>query len=147
MDTTARSSEAAPAHQFVNHWGRWVDSEQPVTGVLDFNKAPEWIFDLEAQGINLTCYSCTRKGHEGACDSCEPYGPVLIGSWKRTRPNRGPYVWGPDKTGEFAAICREDVIQVVYSIKTKRGALCSPCYPGQVDLDSPGDFLGYCLPD
>jgi len=132
---------AAP--QVVNHWGKWVQSDQPTTGVLQLNHAPEWVFDeITYHGINLACASCKDKRKKNACEFCEPDGDSLIGAWKRKKG-----LYEPDPKGDYSAIVREDVIQVVKSKTTRTGALCSPCYPGQVDLDTPGDFLGYCLPD
>jgi hypothetical protein len=81
-------------------------------------------------------------------DGCGPeeQGTVLIGSWIKVD---GKYE--PDKSGEYAAIVNETTTQVVWSRHTKRCALCSPCYPGQADLDTLpgkyGDILAYCLPD
>ena len=69
-------------------------------------------------------------------------GTVLIGSWKKDSDG----LYEPDKTGEYAAICGEIYTQVVWSKTTGKSALCSPCYPGQCDVDTPGDYLYYALP-
>ena len=66
----------------------------------------------------------------------------LIGNW--LKDESGKYY--PDPDGEYAAICGEIYTQVVFSKYTKLCALCSPCYPGQGDLDSVGEFLTYNLP-
>ena len=50
------------------------------------------------------------------------------------------------ETSEYSLIVGETYTQVVWSKQTKRCTLCSPCYPGQGDLDTPGDFLSYDLP-
>jgi len=130
----------------VNHWGIWVNPEEPVTGVFTNNQAPEGFWDDVNDGINLTCDQCpAMHGQDpGQCDGCEPQGDILIGKWIKDPKDQK---WAPDLTGDYAAIVGEIYTQVVFSKKTKRGALCSPCYPGQVDLETPGDFLGYCLPD
>lgn len=131
------------APQVVNHWGKWVQSDQPVTGVLQLNHAPEWVFDeMSCQGVGLACATCGFGNRDNGCDNCEPAQDSLIGAWKRKKG-----LYEPDPKGDYSAIVREDVIQVVLSKTTRTGALCSPCYPGQVDLDTPGEFLGYCLPD
>jgi hypothetical protein len=52
----------------------------------------------------------------------------------------------PDEKAEYSTIIREFTSQVVRSNWFIRGALCSPCYPGQVDVDSPGEFLAYSFP-
>jgi hypothetical protein len=104
---------------------------------------------------SCTCGSWTLERHgtdsdhdydprEGEHDGCGPQeqGDVLIGSWKKGDDG----LYEPDETGEYAAIVRETVTQVIWSKYTEGGALCSPCYPGQVDLDTPGKFLAYTLP-
>jgi hypothetical protein len=53
----------------------------------------------------------------------------------------------PNKQGEWAGILRETTVQIVWSIYTARAALCSPCYPGQADAGSDGEFLHYALPE
>lgn len=62
------------------------------------------------------------------------------------RDGAGEYA--PDETQEYSAIVSYDSMtaQIVRSKWVTRGALCSPCYPGQVDLDTSGDFLGYDFP-
>lgn len=136
----------------VNHWGKWVDSEQPVTGVLS-NHNIEWLFDEVCyEGSIDLGYEDYIAAYEGDIDSedyqkyldaweSDPSNTILIGQWIKEGDQ---YV--PDPKGEFSAIVREDVTQVVLSTWVMRGALCSPCYPGQVDLDSDGDFVAYILP-
>lgn len=142
--------------KFVNHWGKWVNSEVPVTGVQGINTIPEWV--LSEDGIALGCEECEARKEcrecthpedcldctwEHNCDCCENQGPYLLGTWRKDQSGR----YEPDPAGEYAAILREDVVQVVQSKYTRRAALCSPCYPGQADLDTPGEFLAYCLPE
>jgi hypothetical protein len=70
----------------------------------------------------------------------------LYGSWKKDE--NGQYE--PDLNGEYAAIydSNDNIIQVVWSKNIfKACRRCSPCYPGQGDLDADGfDYLCYCLP-
>jgi len=68
----------------------------------------------------------------------------LIGDW--IKDSDGLYDYDPN--GEYAAIVNFDhnTTQVIYSKYTKRAGLCSPCYPGQADNDSEGDYLSYDLP-
>ncbi len=135
-----------------NHWGVWVDSEIPTTGVLSiYDVAWEWIAD----DICLTCeeiadniekdknLTSEEKQAELEYMECDPSHTRIFGDW--IKDGDGKYM--PNPNGEFSAILQEATVQVVFSSWTKRGALCSPCYPGQVDLDSPGEFLGYTLPD
>lgn len=82
------------------------------------------------------------------CDDHEK----LIGDWKSSYKKDGSIQYEPDENGEFSAIVNSSsfsTIQVVLSKwTTKVRAMCSPCFPGQADLDSgAGDILCYTLPD
>lgn len=135
-----------------NHYGHTVNSEIPVTGVLSSNSiAWEWVNDDTC----LTCEdiykdiqedeSIDEDDKESECDSvgCDSAHTKIMGDW--IKDSNGKYI--PDETGEFSAIINESTVQVVWSKFTTTGNLCSPCYPGQVDLDSKGDYLAYTLPD
>ena len=130
--------------KLANHWGIFVDSEIPTTGVAQNNHV-EWLHDEIYDGIDLDfeehCKECPNEDHD-LCWESNGSETVLIGSWKKD--DQGLYE--PDKDGEYSAICGEIYTQVVWSKHTKRCALCSPCYPGQGDLDSSGEFLCYDLP-
>lgn len=87
-----------------------------------------------------------RDDHDGC--GPEERGTVLAGSWKKD-PETGK--WEPDESGDYAAIVGEIYVQVVWSKTVVRcKSLCSPCFPGQADLDSvvSGDegYLTYDLP-
>ena len=151
-----------------NHWGTFVDSEVPTTGVAQNNHV-EWLSEeIYSNGsVNVSYEESLKQNLEEALALAQEGDPdldvdlfseefteafnnsyedqndtYLIGTWKKD--NQGLYE--PDETGEYSAICGEIYTQVVWSRHTKRCALCSPCYPGQGDLDSPGDFLCYDLP-
>lgn len=140
--------EKNTAVKTVNHWGKWVSSDIPVTGVLS-NNSINWEFiDNE---ICLDCEEAMKQEEAENPDNpdydyieCDGSHTKLIGDWTLDTKT-GQYE--PSKDCKFAAIVRESVTQVVKSKYTQKGALCSPCYPGQVDLDSDGDFLGYTLPE
>lgn len=137
----------------VNHWGKWVDSETPVTGVVS-NNTPEYLMDELYDSIDLDYEAfCEEIENDDSLDDDEKQealefyessgdNTLLIGDW--LKDDKGLYY--PDETGEYSAIMRESVTQIVWSKYTRRGALCSPCYPGQVDLDAPGEFIAYDLP-
>lgn len=137
----------------VNHWGKWVDSENPITGVVTNNQV-EWLMEEVDRGIDITLAEAVedyKQEFPNANDDqiAEEFefwdsstDTILIGSWRKD--SEGKYE--PDPTGEYAAIVGEIYTQVVYSKVTKRCALCSPCYPGQGDLESAGEFLTYDLP-
>lgn len=135
-----------------NHYGITVNSDKPITGVLSAN-AIAWEFVDDE--ICLTCEeviadiesdeSLSEDDKQNELDfiECDPSHDKIIGDW--IKDENGQYA--PDKTGEYAAIVRESTIQVVWSKTLTRGALCSPCYPGQADIPSDGDYLAYTLPD
>ena len=135
-----------------NHYGKWVDSDQPVTGVINSNNVA-WEFITD--DICLTCEEIyesiendesldyDEKQSELDWIECDSSHTRIFGDWIFDTKTKQ---YTPDKKGEFAAIENETTIQIVWSKYTKRGNLCSPCYPGQVDLDSDGQYLGYTLP-
>lgn len=137
-----------------NHWGKWVDSNIPTTGVINSNEvAWEWLSD----DICLTCDESIReinndpelsedeKQEELEFLECDSSHTRLIGDWiLDTNTNK----YDIDKNGDFSAIENESTVQIVFSKYIKHNcALCSPCYPGQVDLDSRGSFQGFSLPE
>lgn len=158
------------------HWGKWVDSDTPVTGVVSCNSV-EWLYEEVDYGdsIDLSYEEAWQEYrqeqiNQWELDHGESFSEVdnpdwleedwretfnnfydgsdtfLIGSWRQD--DNGQY--DVDKSGEYSAIVRYDsnVVQVVRSRTTSRGRLCSPCYPGQVDLDSLDEdgYLAYDLP-
>lgn len=117
----------------------------------------------EVGACHVTEHGCTcEDGEECECTECETCdeigedyedqgeGTYLVGTWKPTADGK----YEPDTSGTgihhggYAGIYRagSNVTQVVWSRYASRAALCSPCYPGQADLDTAGDFLAYTLP-
>jgi len=134
-----RDSIYVERNDVYNHWGVWVDLNEPITGVLSNNDCIQFISDELYNGINLDS--------EDDCEICEywedyPDSIWLIGDW--LIDDDGLYY--PDPNGEYAAIVRESVTQVVFSQYVTRSALCFPCFPGQGDLDTIGEFLTYNFP-
>lgn len=152
----------------LNHWGKWLDSDTPTTGVLSSNSiAWEWVnneicldceqADSEIESMDdcpecesrLTddlseCPECGReKEKEYESIECDSSHTKIMGDWLKGQDGK----YEPDKNGEFAAIVNETTVQVVWSKFIATGAPCSPCYPGQIDLDSTGEFKAYTLPD
>ena len=128
----------------LNHWGVWVDSEIPTTGVIS-NNSVEFLNDELYSGIDLDYENWLKENvNEEDLDYYEsgPDTTYLLGDWLKDEEDK----YYPDPAGEYAAICGEIYTQVVFSKYTKKCALCSPCYPGQGDLDSEGEFLAYTLP-
>lgn len=158
----------------VNHWGRTVNSDEPVAGVISQNR-------LEWNAVEVNCTVCEKAVNEietmTDCPDCGAKGEIkdnlfkcpectgeidiqealeeivcddhggLIGDWIRNE--KGEY--SPDKNGEFAAELTtsnfNDVI-VHWSKTVKTGvALCSPCIPGAASIESEGNFTCYDLPE
>ena len=106
---------------------------------------PDWVFELE--GIDPGWDEYIAENPDNG-DFYESY-TELIGDWKQD--SEGLYCEDREGTEGFTAIWSKDsgnIIQVVWSKTIKRVAsMCSPCYPGQADLDSgEGDILAYSLP-
>jgi hypothetical protein len=155
-------------NNMVNHWGKWVDKSEPVTGVISFNDVAQFVSDeIASNGIDLQYEQAlvdfeiyfmqehARMPNDeeydqfnNEMDGCDS-GDFLIGDWFKDDAG----LWDCNKeNGEYAAIVRESVVQVVWSkYITKCKALCSPCYPGQCDVvqgtdEENGEFLAYNLP-
>ena len=130
-----------------NHYGVWVDPNIPITGVVSNNQAGQFISDECMDGIDLDWEDHIKsKLHMGEHCECYDYWESftwLIGDWIKD-PETGLYDHDPN--GEYAAIVGEIYTQVIFSKYTRKSALCSPCYPGQGDNESDGDFLSYDLP-
>lgn len=158
----------------VNHWGKWVSDNVPVTGVVSLNslehihdlmngstavniseidrqkefmadKVREWLATYDDMPDNTTVAEWQEEFYE--IDYSEP-DTFLIGSW--VQGDDGLYEPGEitDNHG-YAAIIRYNsgVAQVVKSRWAIRAELCSPCYPGQAYIDNDGEFMGYDFPD
>lgn len=127
----------------VNHRGIEVNSESPITGVISTND-PEWFYeDTMTDGIDIGfeehCKECKNEEHDECYNSDEP--TYTIGFRKNAE---GKYE--PDPEAEYSAIVGAQYTQIVQSKYISRAALCSPCFPGQGDLDTPGEFMVYNLP-
>ena len=109
-----------------NHWGILCDTEKPVTCVYGGNEL-NWEYLPEM--LDPTDYSAVPEGDQ------EFYEPTnwLIGDLKQGEDG----LWDIVKDGPhgFALLydSNMNIAQLVWSKTTARGALCSPCYPGQVD--------------
>jgi hypothetical protein len=125
-----------------------------VTGVIQANNvSSEAVSDeFMGNGIDLTYEEYIEENGEDAAEDYESNGDstYLCGFYKKEEgPDKGEYV--PDPDASVSAIFRADsnVIQVVRSKWIVRDARwCSPCYPGQADLDSTGGGVeAYTLPE
>lgn len=128
----------------LRHYGILIDPQTPITGVVH-NCTPEFLIEETINGIDLAWEEHLTECQNEDYDDCyfpDLCGTVLIGSWKQDENG----LYGVDKSGDYAAIVGEIYTQVIWSHDIKKCALCSPCYPGQGDLDTPGQYLTYDLP-
>ncbi len=133
-----------------------------VTGVIHNNSAA-WLHDDIYQAIDLDwrthCADCPIKEHESHDDCWENVGgeTMLIGfmpcgigdpaAWFNYIGKHGSFAFMLDESAEYSAICCAIYTQIVRSRWVAECNKCSPCYPNQGDLDTPGtDYLAYCLP-
>lgn len=138
---------------------------EPITGVVSSNNVAWEFVDNEICPLCDEVYTnlvrkidtCKCGGKE--CELCDQWADEiesqecfdhekLIGDWKKNNDD----LWEPDRDGEFAAIVTDSTfncVQVVWSRWTTNvRAMCSPCFPGQADLDSgEGNIIAYTLPD
>ena len=144
-----------------NHYGIPVDSEKPTTGVFQNNRC-EWLWeDIDEGGISLSYYCWLEyEGRQDDDEALEEYGMGVMGvedwliGFVETTEEEEAWYWfdhigkgfKPEPKAEYSAIVGEIYTQVVRSKWVIRCALCSPCYPGQGDPDTPGEFLAYTLP-
>jgi len=160
----------------IKHWGRWIDSETPVTGVLSINKI-NWDTYPFAEEICSICEDFLREHKEKIkilkkelkkakkekdlervdelkdeiYDMEKSYPECDSLHWKMIGSwtlDTKTKEYYPTIDGEYSAIVGESTVQVVLSKTIKNNCnICSPCFPRQVDLDSSGEFRGYDLPD
>jgi hypothetical protein len=131
-----------------NHYGVWVDEDTAITGVAANNQV-EFLEDamFYEDGVDLAFEAhleeCDNDDHD-LCWESNGSETWIIGDWKKDDDGK----WEPKKDGSrgYSAIVREIYTQVVWSKRTQRCQLCSPCYPGQGDLGNKGQFLTYDLP-
>lgn len=131
------------------HYGVYIDEHDPITGVISNRRIVEFIIEESRNAIDLDYVShianCPFYRKHGECDCLDfdhDNPTLLIGNWVC---DNGKYQHDPN--GQFAAIVAEQYTQVIFSKHTKRCNLCSPCYPGQGDLETPGKWLTYDLPE
>lgn len=125
-----------------NHYGLTVDTDTPITGVINAN-TPEWLHEDIINGIDLDFEQHKRECKNEDHDDCwydSGDNTILIGYIEEDES----YTFDPN--AEYSAIISEVYAQITNSKYTQRCTLCSPCFPGQGDLDTDGEFLTYTLP-
>jgi len=131
-----------------NHWGYQIDSEVATTGVFHASGL-EYLNDdcFDSSSIDLAWEDhklhCDKYKENEECDCDYESDRFLIG-FKLGKVG----LFEPDEEAEYSAIVNFDrnTIQIIRSRWGIRCALCSPCYPGQGDGDTPGEFLAYAPP-
>jgi len=124
------------------HWGVYVNSEEPIIGVL-LAKDPEFLLEIACDyGIDLAWEEHLKECQEEEHDFCEIEETFLLIGF-RQRPD-GKYE--PDTKAVCSVVIEGIYAQVVRSRYTSRAELCSPCFPGKADLGTPGEYLAYTLP-
>lgn len=124
-----------------NHWGIWVNSDIPVTGVFSGNDLA-WEF-LDNDFIDVAYEEALQELTDSGMDEDEIEAEMeywetgdtqLYGDWIE---KDGQYVPDYDNESEdaYALIynSNENTVQVLFSKRIKFGRMASPCYPGQVD--------------
>lgn len=142
----------------INHYGITIDSSIPITGVINCNSvSSESLNDdmFYRSGINLS-FENYKRDHEKFCDNddciAEDHGieyenyisenDTYLINYKLNEDD----LYSPDISKEYCMVVSDVTIQVTYSKYAKNCNLCSPCFPGQGDLDSIGKYLTYSLP-
>ena len=160
MQVSGRNADTLHAQGHMTHCGPV--PKTPCVGVLG-NNDPEWLHEDIHNGVDLAweehILTCTEEDHD-MCGMDFDTGTVLIGfietddeckTWfgiGGDACNEHMVVYAPDPKAEYSAIAGEIYTQVVHSKYVQNCVLCSPCYPGQGDLqmDGRGDFIAYTLP-
>jgi hypothetical protein len=146
-----------------NHYGFHLDTDTPTTGVFSMNGL-EWIHDelFSDNAIDPDCEPFLIRAAEEAKAEGISFNEDLF-NWDGYEQSKAfigfrmvdgtadnPQ-YEPDPEAEYSAIASlgsygSNILQVVASKWGIKCALCSPCYPGQGDADTPGEFLCYSVP-
>ena len=122
-----------------------IKNDTPITGVCDINAATYLSDDIAYHSIDTFfeehLKECANDEHDDCFyhDSCDGY---IIGFKK----NESTGLYDIDETKDYTAIMNETTIQIVHSKYVSYCGLCSPCYPGQGDLSTRGNYLTFALP-
>lgn len=143
---------------------QWRSTKRAIIGGVTGNNTAEWLYNdifdgdlLELCIHAVDCHTCNIDPTE--CGYNQNYmasdGTVLIG-FKATDDKDKAWFWHesvqgivgfmPDDSREYSAIVGELYTQVIHSRWFQMAEMCSPCYPGQGNLDAPGGFATYALP-
>lgn len=123
------------------HYGLVVDSEVPTTGVVNASE-PEFLYENIYDWIDLDfeVFIDTNPGVDPE-EYCNDNPTMLAGFIKDENKS-----WIPDPDAEYSAIISEAYAQILASKYVSRTTLCSPCFPGQGDLSTKGEYLTFTFP-
>ena len=141
--------------EVISHYGVFLALDEITTGVYNGNQ-----INWDCMDYDFICLDCesaiqefkdmnpdyTDSELDQEYDSLYCDGHThLYGSW--VLDDKDNYM--PDESGDYSIIYNSNynTLQVIWSETIITGGLCSPCYPGQVDVGSQGDFKAYGLPD
>ena len=131
----------------------------PIGGVIH-NCTAMWLWDnITLEGVDLDfethCCDCPNACHDN-CWCPTGQETIIIGfvecepndkdAWFSYTGEMSSFGYKLDPDAEYSAISHEINTQVVRSKWVKSCPRCSPCYPGQGDLDNKGVHETYCLP-
>jgi hypothetical protein len=125
----------------VTDGGIWLDWEEHKDACGGICKLCDCNHEDSCRCAEGSIHKYEPSGEHDACEFCGE-GDVLIGDWRKD--DSGRYV--PDEKGYYSAVVGEVYTQVLMSRFTRPCALCSPCYPQQGDLETPGPITAYDLP-
>jgi len=115
--------------------------DKPMTGVINANVVESDIIDdIFNNGVDLDYEAYIAEHGEEAAKDYESEGPTMLLGFQKNDEG----LWDVDENAEYSLKYNGDyaTIQVVHSKYVKsccRG--CSPCYPGQADLESNDGIL------
>ena len=135
----------------------------PITGVLQNNHLDPDIFyykmdfDLNVFYHYEECHTYSKEFASCDCDDLPEYDfdcPLIGFKKTKRKPNTttlyydfkeslGFYII-PDKKSPYSMIVGEIYSQIIRSRYYTLSAMCSPCFPGQGDLDTIGIYKAYC---
>jgi hypothetical protein len=137
----------------LRHYGVTVDLSKPTIGVFQNNHC-EWLYEDAYEGHDIDFIGHMEECEEDEYDNRYGYSQNFLIGFKTVHEKDGAWLWFPnqkigfipDTEAEYSAIVGEIYTQVVRSKWGINCNLCSPCYPGQGDADTPGNVLSYSLP-
>lgn len=123
----------------INHYGKTIDSDEPVTSVLSARDV-WWLTEhIQDEGVDLDYEEYIDNG--GDPDEYEMMEPTLLLGFVKGQDG----IYEEDPEAEICVIYRGDqnTLQITRSIFKTKGTPASPCYPGQCTIEPDGEFWCY----